>query len=108
MVKSATGATLSASFTGVTTENAPQNAGFRYREKNGSWTTVYTSDVVTGKVSGSYSKDISGLKANTTYEYQAIMDVKDSKGNYVTIEGAVLSFTTDAEGEVSSIGYLAC
>ena len=37
------------------------------------------------------------------------MDVKDpSTGDYVTIAGAVLSFTTDAEGEVSSIGYLAC
>ena len=37
------------------------------------------------------------------------MDVKDpNTGNYVTIEGDELTFTTDAEGTVPTIGYMSC
>lgn len=105
---SARGATLSASFSGVTTVNAAQNVGFKYRQNGSStYTTVYVNDAFTG--SGTYSADITGLSPYTTYYYKAVMDVKDpSTGNYVTIEGNELSFTTNAEGTVSTTGYLSC
>ena len=106
--KSARGATLSASFSGVTADNAAQNIGFKYRKQgDAEYSTVYVNDTFVG--SGSYSAEVTGLIPYSTYLYKAVMDVKDpATGNYVTIEGDELTFTTDSEGAVSNLGYLVC
>ena len=96
--KSARGATLSASFSGVTADNAAQNIGFKYRKQvDAEYSTVYVNDTFVG--SGSYSAEVTGLIPYSTYLYKAVMDVKDpATGNYVTIEGDALTFTTYSEG----------
>lgn len=68
---------------------------------------MYVNDAFVG--SGTYSATVSNLSPSTTYLYKAVMDVKDpSTGNYVTIEGAELTFKTDSQGTISDIGYLVC
>lgn len=106
--KSATGATLSASYSGITTGHAAQNVGFKYW-KDGSTDvkTAYVNDTFVG--SGTYSVDIANLSMNTVYRYQAVMDIVDpDTGNYVTIEGEVKSFTTDSAGTITDMRYLIC
>ncbi len=67
---------------------------------------MYVNDAFVG--SGTYSAEITGLSPSTTYYYKAVMDVIDpATGEYVTIEGQELSFTTNAEASVTT-GYMSC
>ena len=91
------GATLNAAFARIpTTPYAPRDARFVYGTSvsalNG---TVYDNTTIISSASGSFSASLSGLSANTTYYYKAVMDVWDAdEGKYVPVEGAVRQFTT--------------
>lgn len=79
-----------------------------YRQEGSTeYITAYANDTFVGE--GTYSVDITGLTPSTKYYYKAVMDVKDPEsGDYVTIEGEELTFTTDAEGTTADLGYIAC
>jgi len=100
------GATLTASYSGVNTTYAPQEAGFRYGTSQGSLTqTAYYDGSITN-ASGSYSATLMSLASGTTYYYQAYMTVWDGS-KYVDIVGSVKSFKTTAPAAVGN-GYLEC
>ena len=104
-----TGATLSASYSGVRTDAAPQAAWFKYgTSANALTNTVYTDDILLGP-SGSFSAVVSNLSPATTYYYQAYMTVWNGKA-YVDIKSSVKSFTTRDEGHTTEDkpGYLSC
>lgn len=104
-----TGATLSASYSGVRTDAAPQAAWFKYGTSASALTnTVYTDDILLGP-SGAFSAVVSNLSPSTTYYYQAYMTVWNGK-EYVDIKSDVKSFTTRAEGHTTDDkpGYLSC
>ena len=88
---SATGATLSASFSGIPTSPAPTAAFFRYGTSASSLTdTVYDIETLLNSATGNFSADIASLSPNTTYYYQAVMTLGDG----TDVEGEILSFTT--------------
>ena len=88
---SATGATLSATFSGIPTDPAPQAAFFRYGTNSSSLSgEAYDNDVVINTSDGSFSADIASLNPGTTYYYQAVITLGDGSD----VVGAVRSFTT--------------
>lgn len=97
------GVTLTASFNGVRTSPAAQDAGFRIGTSSSDLTfkTVYSSNLPY-TASGQFSADVTGLEPSTTYYYQAFMTVSDRNGGYVEIVSEVGSFTTKAQGSVSN------
>jgi len=103
---SASGATLTATFEGVRTNPAPQEAGFRIgTSQNALSTTVYTQDLLNA-ASGSFSAEVASLASLTTYYFQAFMTVWDGTA-YKEITGSVGSFTTSGTSPVpTGNGYL--
>lgn len=81
------GATLSASYSGAS--ETPREVGFLWgTDKNNLKNELYVN--MGSGVSGSFSKDLSGLASSTTYYYKAYILVGTDKYYY----GAVKSFTT--------------
>lgn len=69
-------------------------AQFRYREESSdSWITVDADKLSNGKI----SKEITGLKPGTTYEYQAMDGVQASPASY--------KFTTDIEFQPENASF---
>ena len=103
---SASGAKLSASFTGVTTSPAPQNAGFRIGTTSSDLNlqTVYTTDLL-DSADGSFTAGVSSLSPSKTYYYQAFMTVWDGSA-YKEIVSEIKSFTTEAQGALAPAGWL--
>ena len=96
---SASGATLTATFAGVTTSPAPQGAYFRYGTSSSQLTkTIYDNDVILTDASGSFSAAIASLNANTTYYYQAVMTMGDG----TEVAGSIKSFTTPTYSAVTA------
>lgn len=89
-------ATLNASYSGIVTGNhAPQEIYFKYGTSSGDLNqAAYFSDGITS-TSGSFSVNLSGLNASTTYYYKVYMSVWDGS-SYQEISGSVKSFTTAA------------
>ena len=89
----------------MTTQNAAQNVGFRYRKSGTStWTFVQANETI-GTGSGTFTATLESLDPETSYEYKAVMDVVDpATGSYTTIEGNVCSFTTAAQPVIET-GY---
>lgn len=103
---SASGATLTATFEGVRTNPAPQEAGFRIgTSQNALSTTVYTQDLLNA-ASGSFTASVSSLASSTTYYYQAFMMVHDGSSSYKEITSSVNSFTTSAGAAAPPSGWL--
>ena len=92
---SATGATLSASYSGV---QSCQGAGFYYGTSSSlntlvsSGKQVYSQSALSSG-SGSFSVAVGGLDEGKTYYYVAFMEVLVD-GAYRTVTGSVRSFTT--------------
>ena len=88
-------ATLTASYSGVDLSHAPQSAAFRWGTSKSSLTEIeYSTDLI-DSVSGAYSVMLASLDENTTYWYQAVMEVWDPEaGKYVDLEGEIKSFKT--------------
>ena len=101
---SATGATLSASYSGAASF---QGAGFYYGTSSsvsalvGSGKVAYTS-ALPGSGSGSFSVDIGSLEESTTYYYVAFMEVLVN-GTYKEVYGAVKSFRTSSSSTVATL-----
>ena len=92
---SATGATLSASYSGV---ESYQGAGFYYGTSSNLSTLVNSgrqvySQSVLSSGSGSFTAAVGALDENTTYYYVAFMEVL-LNGTYQEVYGAVKSFKT--------------
>ena len=92
---SATGATLSASYSGV---QSFQGAGFYYGTSSDLNTLINQGQVVYSQSaltigSGSFNATVGGLDENKTYYYVAFMEVLVN-GSYQTVTGAVKSFRT--------------
>ena len=104
---SATGATLSASFTGVNTTTAPQTKWIEYGTTSGNLSEIAYYNGVIDTASGSFTVDIASLSSSTTYYYKAYMTVWNGS-TYVEIEGEERSFTTPAPSPVTDLGYLTC
>ena len=89
--RSASGATLTASFTGET--GAISETGFYYGTTSGSLGTK----VPTGSTTSPFSKAITGLSANTTYYYKAyVVEYNESTSSTEERLGSEMSFTTKA------------
>ena len=87
-----TGATLSASYMGVSGGTIFES-GFEYRESGTSnWQKIYYNDALT-TASGRFAVAVSSLKAGTTYEYRAWMQVGDRD-----FYGSMRTFATEAAG----------
>ena len=105
-----TGATLSASFEGVSTgDHAAQAAWFEYGTSQDNLDkTVYSEDLPY-TTDGTFTAEALSLAPNTRYYYKAYMSVwSEKQGKYVDIESEVGSFTTKAEGQTTNFGYLSC
>ena len=105
---SASGATLTATFEGVRTSPAPQEAGFRIGTSPSSFTvaTVTTQDLL-NSANGSFSSNVSSLASSTTYYYQAYMMVWDGTSAYKEIVSSTVgSFTTLANPAGIPTGWL--
>lgn len=88
-------AVLHASFSGVSTEYAPQNVVFRYGASASSLTSEIGADEQVSGASGTFSAELTGLTSKQTVYFQAVMDVWSKNANsYRTIAGEVLSFET--------------
>lgn len=102
---SSTGATLSGSFTGATAN--PSEVGFEWGTTTALGNKISLS--AQSATSGSFSKSLSGLDANTTYYYRAYVVVAGS-GSYAaqnsTIYGSVVAFKTN--NTVQKGAYLGC
>ena len=89
---SATGATLSASFSGA--RQAPTGSGFEWGENSDYTTWPSTNDVYVDKTytstSGSFTGTLTGLESGKTYYYRAYVILNNEKYFY----GSVKSFTT--------------
>lgn len=72
--------------------SVPSQAGFRYSTSSSSLTAVEYSAAPASK-DGSFSVNLGGLKASTTYYYQAFV-VEDGSAVF----GAICSFTTSPSG----------
>ena len=89
--RSASGATLTASFTGET--GAISETGFYYGTTSGSLGTK----VSTGSTTSPFSKVIANLSANTTYYYKAyVVEYNESTSSTEERLGSEMSFTTKA------------
>ena len=69
--------------------------------------TAYSQDLISG-ATGTFTASLSGLSPSTTYYYRAELDVYDtSASTYVTVQGEIQSFKTNAESQVpEGTGYL--
>ncbi len=103
-------ATLNASYSGLFPTNAV-NVGFYYGTSATDLDySIYVNDTFTA-TSGSISADIASLSENTTYYFQATMQVWDPASNsYKEFLGNVLSFTTrsGSSGGNSGLQWLGC
>lgn len=103
-------ATLNASYSGLFPTNAV-NVGFYYGTSATDLdNSIYVNDTFTA-TSGSISAYIASLSENTTYYFQATMQVWDPASNsYKEFRGDVLSFTTrsGASGGNSGLQWLGC
>ena len=90
-------ATLNASYSGIVTGNhAPQEVYFKYGTSSGNLNqTAYYNDGGLTSTSGSFSVNLSGLNASTTYYYKVYMSVWNGSA-YQDISGDIKSFTTAA------------
>jgi DNA/RNA endonuclease G (NUC1) len=88
-------ATLNASYSGVNLANAPQNVVFKYgTSRNELNNTV--GNISVSEASGTYSWTLTDLTPGQQCWFKASMSVWNPvSGAYQTIEGEVLSFTTD-------------
>lgn len=103
---SASGATLTATFAGVRTSPAPQDAGFRYGTSQGNLSSTVYTDGLLNAANGSFSADVVSLAESTTYYYQAFMTVWNGSA-YTEITSEIRSFKTSSPSAVS-LGYLEC
>ena len=88
-------ATLNASYSGVDLTNAPQNVVFKYGTSQSALNNTVGNVTVT-ESSGTYSWNLTELTPGQQYWFKASMSVWNPvTGAYQTIEGSVLSFTTD-------------
>ena len=72
--------------------NEITKSGFKYRKTDATtWTDDVTADIT---ASGLMSKEISGLTANTSYDFMAYVQTNQGK----TIQGLVKTFKTKANG----------
>jgi len=100
--KTSSSATLSASYANVVTgDYAPPEVGFKYGTSSGSLNqTAYYDGSITS-ASGSFSVNVEGLSANTTYYYQPYMSVWNGS-SYVEISGSIQIFKTEEQAQLST------
>lgn len=91
LVTSANSATLEGSYT--SNQGRPTSLGFLIGTSSNLTSTTRDRDLVTFDISASFSIDVKGLEANTTYYYRAY--AKFSSG---TVYGDIKSFTTVGGG----------
>ena len=85
----------------------PQSIYFKYGTSSGNLNqTAYGDNSTVTSASGSFSVNITGLSASTTYYYKAYMEVWDGSGNYADISGTVQNFTTSAATQTNGAQYL--
>ena len=104
------GATLTATFSGVNTSPyAPHTPRFVYGTSQNNLAYTAYSDATISSASGSFSASASSLSPSTTYYYKAVLTVWSStQSQYIDIESSVGSFTTLASGTLPSRGYMDC
>lgn len=105
---STVGATLNASFSGVT--GAIGEMGFLWGTSSSNLNNEAYVDPQTG-ASGTFQKALTSLNEGTTYYYKAfIAEYDESLGSYSYKYGAVKSFTTSTSGSTQGSGlqYLTC
>ena len=98
---SQTGATLSGSYSGASSE--PTAAGFKWGTNSNNLNQTATSAV--SGTSGNLSATLSGLTAGTTYYYKAFVTVNGTESHASeseTFYGNVYSFTTTGIGTVTT------
>ncbi|MBQ3766046.1 MAG: DNA/RNA non-specific endonuclease [Bacteroidales bacterium] len=94
-------AVLNANYSGLFPINAV-NVGFKYGKSRSALNEEAYSDNAFTTASGSYSVEIASLSENTTYYYQAIMQVWDPVTNsYKEFLGEIKSFTTGENAPVT-------
>ena len=99
------GGTLTATFSGAPTSPAPQAAFFRYGTSRSSLNSEkHDNGANLSSGTGSFDASLTGLSANTTYFYQAVMRMADGS----EASGDVQWFTTDLAGAVTNRRYLDC
>ena len=99
------GATLSGSFSGITTNPAPTAAFFRYgTSRDALNSVVYDNQTLLNTTSGTFSANVSSLSPNTTYYYQAVMTMADG----TDVAGEIRSFMTTAASPTVNRTYLDC
>ena len=99
---STSGATLNASYSGVNTTNLPQNVVFKYGTSQSNLNNT-VGNLSISNASGTYSWTLDQLTPGQMYYFQASMDAWNPvTGQYQTITGAVLSFTTSSQPVSSS------
>lgn len=88
----------SATLAGSKAKETATGIGIEYRASGSSWTKVYAGDENT-----TFSIDLTGLTAGTTYEYRAFAD-NDGEGNAFT-SNTVYTFTTEEATQLPNSGF---
>jgi len=97
---SSSGATLTASFSGVSTVKKPTDVLFKYGTSSDNLNQTIGAIESINSGSGDFTAILTELSSGTAYYFQAYMTVWDEEANeYKTISGDVIKFETNPKGE---------